>query len=120
MSTLWTAISSGVSHAEFEFAAMWDELYPNIDLHAEYRFDSKRRYRLDFAHLPSKTGIEIQGATWVQNTGHSSGRGIQRDIEKVHLAALHGWQIIPLLSEDASNPEKLKLIADVIALRGKA
>lgn len=107
------------SDAEYQFAALWLELFPAIDLHHELAFAKPRRYTLDFAHLDSKTAIEIQGGTWVSGMGHSNGVGIKRDAEKSQLAAQHGWQIIPILTEDCTDPLKMATIAQVIEQRSK-
>jgi len=104
-----------VSDLERELADLWVALFPECDLHSEYRFHSKRKFRLDFAHIPSKVGIEIQGAVWTKGA-HSSGIGLQRDYEKMLLAAACGWQILPL-SADAINAENLRLIKQVIDQR---
>ncbi|MFM7369383.1 MAG: hypothetical protein ACKO2Z_16655, partial [Sphaerospermopsis kisseleviana] len=98
------------SNAEYQFAVCWIQQYPSIDLHTQHRFYLKRRYTLDFAHLPSLTGIEIQGGTWCQNMGHSTGKGIRNDIEKIQLAASLGWSVIQIASDHVCDPEKLASI----------
>lgn len=83
---------------EQHFEQLWLELYPEIDLEAEFKFHPHRKFRLDYAHVPSKTGIEINGGRW-QVSGHSSGRGLFRDYEKINLAILEGWVIFQLCDE---------------------
>lgn len=53
----------------------------------------QRKFRWDFADPVNKVAIEFQGAIWVANSGHSGGRGIQRDHEKLNLAQFHGWTV---------------------------
>ena len=105
------------SEAEFLFADTWLHLYPEIDLHTQHRFAYPKRHTFDFAHLPTKTAIEIQGGTWVSGMGHSSGTGIRRDIAKTQLAAGLGWVVIPLASDHVADHEKLAAIAQVIQQR---
>lgn len=105
------------SEAEFLFADTWLHLYPDIDLHTQHRFAHPKRHRFDFAHLPTRVGIEIQGGTWVQGMGHSGGAGIRRDMEKTQIAAGLGWVVVPIASDHVADPEKLAAIAQVIQQR---
>jgi very-short-patch-repair endonuclease len=77
----------------------------------EYRFDPKRRYRLDFAYVPAKVAIECEGGTWTQGR-HSRGNGYTQDCIKYNLATADGWRIFRLTSDMlANNPyEHLTLI----------
>ena len=104
------------SHLEYEFADLWLDLYPGIDLHSQYKFLPDRRFQADFAHLPSKTIIEIQGGTRQPGMGHSTGTGIQDDYEKQQLAAAAGWLVIPLSAADLTR-EKLAGIETTISIR---
>jgi len=108
------------SNEEFQFALLWEELYPNVDLYYEHPLyrpeqmkpgSKKRKQRpleIDFYHKPSKTGIEIQGGTWVPGLGHSSGKGLQRDRLKAQIAAAQGILILPLSPEEALDREVLE------------
>lgn len=66
-----------------------------------------RRYRFDFCWpaddpTPDYRGVlvEVQGGIWAKGkSGHSSGRGIQRDCEKLNLATLHGWRVLHITAE---------------------
>ncbi|MEM8603539.1 MAG: hypothetical protein AAGF24_06860 [Cyanobacteria bacterium P01_H01_bin.121] len=101
------------SEQEADFAALWVHLYPEIDLHAHHRFRGDRRFELDFAHIPSQTGIEIQGGIWNPQMGHSTGKGIHRDCDKAIAAAEVGWLILPLPT-DKINVDELTRIARAI------
>lgn len=105
-----------MSHLEIAFAQLWVELFPSVDLHTEFKFHPKRRYRIDFAHIESRTGIEVNGSTW-RKGGHSSGSGIQRDYEKQRLAALQGWLIVPLSASDVRDERVLREVKAIIDLR---
>ncbi len=82
-----------LSTLELEFAQMWEERHPNIDLVAQYRI---KRYRIDFCHPQAKVAIECQGGTWVSGMGHSSGKGIEGDCKKFCALAELGYLIFPL------------------------
>lgn len=67
----------------------------------EFRFTEERRWRCDFVwmlppeRLPLKGVIlEIEGGIWLKKSGHSSGAGVSRDIEKYNEAALMGFIVL--------------------------
>jgi hypothetical protein len=103
------------SHLEQQFADLWLDLYPDIDLHSEYRFSPPRRYRWDFCHLESKVAIEIQGGVWMGKSGHSGGTGLVKDYEKLCLAAARGWRVF-LLADSMITDEYLGSIATAISV----
>jgi hypothetical protein len=105
----WQPVSS---HLENQFVNLWLYYYPSIDLHAEYRFHPTRKFRLDFAHLDSKIGIELNGQIWKKG-GHSSGKGLQRDYEKLNLLSSMGWRLF-CLSSEMITIENINLIAETI------
>ena len=58
----------------------------------EYIF-SKRKFRFDFAFVPQKIAVEIEGGIWTAGR-HSRGRGMEKDMCKYNLAAKLGWRIL--------------------------
>lgn len=48
------------SPIEAQFLAAWERLVPHLHLETQYRVDSTP-YRLDFAYLPAKIAIELDG-----------------------------------------------------------
>jgi very-short-patch-repair endonuclease len=111
-----------VSALEDQFLGLWQAHYPKLSLEREYsdieawekdyqeRFaKSKRskRYRLDFAHPFSRTGIEVQGG--VYNRGR-----YERDCRKYNLAYTSGWTIFLLTATMAKDAIWLSLIASHI------
>jgi very-short-patch-repair endonuclease len=100
---------------ELEFAQLWDERYPSIDLVTQYPV---RRYKIDFCHPQAKVAIECQGGTWVAGMGHSSGKGIQRDCEKFCVLASQGFIVFPLTCEMITE-KWIDAIAQVIKKRLK-
>lgn len=75
---------------QLKAAKLWDK----------YRFAREvmlidgRRWRWDFAAGLFSLAIECEGGTWMANRGHTSGVGIQRDIEKQNAATLAGWHTL--------------------------
>jgi very-short-patch-repair endonuclease len=59
----------------------------------EYRFDAKRRYRLDLAFPKQKVGVEINGGIFTQGA-HGRPMNLLRDMEKANLLTLSGWRVL--------------------------
>jgi hypothetical protein len=116
------------SEVEFAFAHLWATEYPEIDLWYEWplhpivisplagKTKKARPKLIDFYHMESKTGIEINGGIHAKG-GHSTGTGIQRDYAKQQLASAHGILLIPLSSEDSRSLHTLKMVYQAIAQR---
>lgn len=67
-----------------------------IQLHGwqcEYRFDAKRRWRLDFAWPDRKLAVEVEGGIWTDGR-HTRGSGFEADCEKYAHLAISGWRLI--------------------------
>jgi hypothetical protein len=114
-----------LSALEDQFLSLWQVHCPQLILEREFSdiaaweadyqeryLKSKRskRYRLDFAHPDSRTGIEIQGG--VYNRGrHVTGSGYERDCRKYNLAYTSKWTIFLLTSQMAKDAFWHALIA---------
>jgi hypothetical protein len=119
-----------LSALEDQFLNQWQASFPRLILEREFsdidawekdfqerHAKSKRskRYRLDFAHPLSRTGIEIQGG--VYNRGrHVTGSGYERDCRKYNLAYTSGWTIFLLTSAMAKDAFWYELIAGHVDL----
>jgi len=82
------------SHLEARFALLW-RVANGPALEAELVFHPGRRWRADFAHIPSRTLIEIEGGIWIHGR-HNRSEGFLADIEKYFEAALAGWTVLRL------------------------
>ena len=106
-----------MSALEDQFLKFWKAKFSFIPLEREYSdieaweadfFERKkekprsRRYRLDFAHPETRTGIEIQGAVYAGGR-HVRGSGYERDCRKYNLAYTSGWTIFLLTSAMAKD-----------------
>ena len=118
-----------MSALEDQFLGQWQAHCPQLILEREFsdiaaweadyqeryaKSKRSKRYRLDFAHPDSRTGVEIQGG--VYNRGrHVTGSGYERDCRKYNLAYTSGWTIFLLTSQMAKDAYWHALIAAHIA-----
>jgi len=82
------------SRLEARFALLWRAANGPV-LESELVFHPGRRWRADFAHIQSRTLIEIEGGIWIQGR-HNRAEGFLADIEKYFEAALTGWTVLRL------------------------
>lgn len=62
-------------------------------LEQEFRFNAPAsRHRFDFAHLPTRIAIEIEGGTFTGGR-HTRGVGFHKDCIKYNIASGLGWRI---------------------------
>ena len=84
------------SKLESKFLFLW-RVAQGPPLEREVQFHASRRWRADFAHIESRTLIEIEGGIFLPGGGrHSRGAGYAKDAEKYLEAVLAGWTVIRL------------------------
>ena len=83
----------------------------------EFKAIPSRRFKWDFAWLckPGEFGllVEVQGGIW-QKGGHSTGKGITRDAEKLNLATLAGYRSLIVTAEHIKSGQALKWIQQAL------
>ncbi len=79
------------SKLERRFELLW-RILNGPELVREYQFHPERKWRVDFAHIPSRILIEIEGGIWIQGR-HNRGAGFITDIEKYNEATFSGWRV---------------------------
>ena len=99
------------SRLEERFQRLWTEA-GGPPLEREFRFHPERRWRSDFAHLPSRSLIEIEGGIWILGR-HNRAGGFNADLEKYLEASLDGWRVFRLGSEQITFPVIVRLVAAV-------
>ena len=67
----------------------------------EFRFDPKRKWRVDFI-LPGRWAVEVEGGSW-SNGRHSRGKGFASDCEKYNSLALQGYHLLRFTSEQVNS-----------------
>jgi very-short-patch-repair endonuclease len=103
---------SNRSHLEDRFALLWRAAH-GPPLERELVFFPGRRWRADFAHLASRTLMEIEGGIWLQGR-HNRAEGFLADIDKYFEATLAGW-IVLRLSERQINLQTVERIVKFVA-----
>lgn len=95
-----------------------------LEVWPEFHFSTERLFRFDYA-IPItrdsgelKIAIEQEGGIHMKgNSGHSSGTGIQRDMDKNNLALSQGWVIIRRTPKDLCTMATIELIKSVMKQR---
>ena len=101
------------SRLERKFLLYWQSLCGPV-LEREFRFHPTRKWRADFAHVESRTLIEIEGGIYIAGGGrHNRAAGFLADLEKYLEAALAGWRVVRLAEPFITAPMVERLIAFV-------
>ena len=79
----------------------------------EYRFDDKRRWRVDFAWPDLKIAVEIEGGTHTQGR-HNRASGFEADCEKYNALTEQGWCLYRYTGRMVKSGEALKQIERVL------
>jgi len=98
-----TAITSGTT-----ILLYWQSL-GGPELQREFRFHMERKWRADFAHVESRTLIEVEGGIYVQGR-HNRPQGFAADAEKYLEAALDGWRVLRLTEFQITVPMTERII----------
>lgn len=99
------------SRLEEAFLKLW-KLAGGPPLEREYRFDLKRRWRADFAHLQTRCLIEVEGGIWI-NGRHNRAAGFNADLQKYLAAGLAGWRVFRLGPDQITSDTVARLAAFV-------
>lgn len=98
--------------------ALTARAYDLPPLERNYQFDSPdSKMELDYAHVPSKVGVEIQGGIWMKGGAHARPKNIERDIRKMNAAQMKGWLVILLTSKTAQDGTGAILVGKAIQQR---
>ncbi|MBX7209842.1 MAG: DUF559 domain-containing protein [Verrucomicrobiaceae bacterium] len=99
------------SRLEERFLLLW-QIAKGPRLEREFRFHPERRWRADFAYLPGRVLIEVEGGIWV-NGRHNRAAGFNADLEKYLEACLAGWRVFRF-GPDQITMENVVRMVDMI------
>ncbi len=88
----------------------------NLSYEREYKFDSSRRWRVDFVLHEYKIAIEVEGGTWV-NGRHNRASSIEADMDKYNALAIHGWTLLRFSGSMIKSGKAVTVIQNAIQKR---
>lgn len=97
----------------------------------EYKFDKLRKWRIDFAIIPLKIAIEIEGGVFVKSSyidscgnkitrlggRHNTGKGFIKDMEKYNSMAADNWILIRSTPDQLNSKKTTDFILKAIKNR---
>lgn len=90
------------------FARRWQNA-GGPELTREHKFHPTRDWRFDFAHLPSRIAIEIDGGVWIKGR-HQTPSGFIGDCHKFNNCASLGWRLFRLTTDMLDDGATIPLI----------
>lgn len=101
------------SRLEAKFALFWQSL-GGPALERDFRFHAERKWRADFAHVESRTLIEVEGGIFIKGGGrHNRAAGFIADAEKYLEAFLADWNVVRLTEAQITAPNIERIIRRV-------
>lgn len=92
------------------------KLHVSKDIVSEYRFHAVRKWRFDYAHVETKTAIEIEGGAF-SGGRHTRGKGYINDMEKYNAAIELGWVVLRYTPQQIAKKKYMEQIKNVINFR---
>ena len=92
------------------------ESFTGCQVVAEHKFNDTRKWRIDFAIIDLKIGIEIEGGVW-SGGAHTRGKGFIEDMEKYNAAVTFGWVILRFTPQDLNKITTFETIKKVVELK---
>ena len=67
-----------------------------------------RKWRPDFRIPSSAVLVEYEGGQWMKKSGHNTGSGLIRDINKHNEMSINGWAVIRFTTDHLRDPMHIK------------
>jgi very-short-patch-repair endonuclease len=83
----------------------------------EHKFHPTRKWRLDWAFLDAKLGIEQEGGIW-SGGRHTHPMGFSKDMEKYNALTLEGWALLRFTPQQIMKGECYGIIKEWFNRRG--
>lgn len=102
------------SKLEAELAQIW-QIYGNgLAPEREHVFLTDRKWRFDFAWVPQKVAVEVDGG--IESGGrHVTAKGFAGDLRKLNAATCAGWRVLRYVRDDLRRRPQ-EVVAEIVAL----
>ena len=114
--TLACKLANEKQDSEYEMFRRKLAAFTGCEIKPEYIFYTGRRWRIDFAIVELKIGIEIEGGVGT-NGRHTRGKGFIDDIEKYNAAVTLGWAILRFTPQDLNKITTFETVKKVVELK---
>jgi very-short-patch-repair endonuclease len=75
----------------------------------EWQFDTKRKWRFDFAWPEVRVALEVEGGVFT-NGRHTRASGFIKDMEKYNRAAVLGWRVLRTTPDNLCMQETIDMV----------
>jgi very-short-patch-repair endonuclease len=114
--TLARKLANGKRAQEYEMFRRKLAAFTGCEIEPEHVFFPGRKWRIDFAIVDLKIGIEIEGGVW-SGGRHTRGNGFIDDMEKYNAAATLGWVILRFTPQDLNKITTFETVKKVVELK---
>ena len=114
--TLARKLANGKRAQEYEMFRRKLAAFTGCEIKPEHSFFPGRRWRIDFAIVGLKIGIEIEVGVW-SGGRHTRGNGFVDDMEKYNAAVTLGWVILRFTPQDLNKITTFETIKKVVELK---
>jgi very-short-patch-repair endonuclease len=105
-------LSSGMSNLERAMHNILENAdVPPFEQQYEPFKHLKRNHKIDFAFVPQKIALEVNGGV------HAIKSKMSKDFEKAYLLQREGWFYLPVSAEDVKDGTALTRLRDVLEIR---
>lgn len=81
----------------------------------EHQFVPDRKWRFDIAWPREKIALEVEGGIWIQGR-HSTGAGMEADMEKYNRAQIEGWTVLRVSSNHIKRGEIVPMLEKLLCI----
>ena len=82
----------------------------------EWKFETKRRWRFDYAWPLQMIALEVEGGVWTGGR-HTRGAGFLKDVEKYNRAAVLGWRLLRVTPDKLVSFGTFEMLREILGLR---
>ena len=109
-------LANGKRAGEYEMFRRKLAAFTGREIKQEHVFYPGRKWRMDFAIVDLKIGIEIEGGAWT-NGRHTRVKGFIEDMEKYNAAVTLGWVILRFTPQDLNKITTFETVKKVVELK---